>query len=237
MSSDNRGRTIAWRCAWMRGARAVAGVSVGFASLVLVSACGIPLPFQAPKPVAISTGQAAIVAERPDAPVHGVGVETEEPPVVVVRDYWRSTHFDVVAWHPDDGVVGIRAAVRRDNGALVREHTLFVNRYVFVSPLELSGAVWHAFTDVNAEGRTLIPTGLLIDTNSCQGDYGCSPFHNFTARVPDKLLRASRDGLVVRLVSRAPVERTFILGPQLITAYLATVDSVRNSRARRIAAN
>lgn len=236
MSSDNRDHTVERRRALMRGARAVVGVSVGFASLALLSACGIPLPFQSPKPVAISEGQAAIVAERPDAPVHGVGVETEEPPVVVVRDYWRSTHFDVVAWHPDDGVLGLRAAVRRDNGALVREHTLFVNRYVFVSPRELSG-VWHAFTNVNAEGRPLIRTGLFIDTNSCQGDYGCSPFQSYTARVPDKLLRASRDGLVVRLVSQAPVERTFILGQQLITAYLATVDSVRNSRARRIAAN
>lgn len=236
MSSDNLRGTAERRRAWLRGARVVAGLSVGALSLTLLAACGIPLPFQHRAPAPMTAGQSAIAAAGPQSVVHGVGDVTEEPPVVVVRDYWRSTHFDVVAWHPDDAAVGIRAAVRRDNGDIVRDHTLYVSSWVFLSAQELRG-VWHAFNDLNDDGRPLIRTGFFIDTNSCQGDFGCSPFHSITARVPDKLLRASRDGLVVRLAGSAPTVRTFILGPQLITAYLATVDSVRTSRAKRIAAN
>lgn len=206
-------------------------------SLALLTACGIPLPFQKPTPALVSQGQGAIIAERPQMGIHGVGIETDEAPVVVVRDYWRSTHFNVVAWHPDDALVGLRAAVRRDDGSIIRDHTLYVSQWVFLTQSEWAGGFWHAFTDLNANGRTLIPTGRFIDTNSCQGDFGCSPFHSVTARVPDKLLRASRDGLVVRLASRRMTERTILLGPQLIAAYLATVDSVRTSRTKRIAAN
>lgn len=201
----------------------------------LLSACGVPLPLRG-GPAALTPAQYSMLSESEASTARSTAVESDELPVVAVRSYWRSPHFTVVAWHPDDAAFGLRGVVRRDDATLVREHTLYISTFAFVSPNEYAGAFWHAFTALDTPGRTLIPTGVLVDVASCEGDVGCSPFRSVTARVPDKVLRNSPEGLAVKLVT-PHTSRVFVLGRPLIDAYLAEVDAVRGAVLRRVAAD
>jgi hypothetical protein len=152
-------------------------------------------------------------------------VSTAEPATVVVRYYPHSPTVSVVGWDTEQPAYGLRAVVRRD-GSLVRDHQLYVSTYFFADYRSFTRAHWHAFTRAMQFARPLRFTGLFRDVHSCDGDSGCSPYETLNARVPDALLRASRDSLVVRLHGRDGGESVITLHREVIDAYLETVAAV-----------
>jgi hypothetical protein len=162
---------------------------------------------------------------RPDG-VRGTTGDDEHAPKVVVRSYRLSPAVNVVAWSPDEAYVGLRARVLRD-GTLSRDHSLYVSTYYFTNTRDFFGATWHAFAPNAEEGQPLESGGLLRDTESCRGNQGCSPYVSFVVRVPEKMLRAPGDSLLVKVYGRNSSEDVVTIYRPLIDAYLAKVDSVR----------
>lgn len=155
---------------------------------------------------------------------------------VVIRDYWMSPRSFVVAWNPEENWQGLRGAVRRD-GSIRFDHLLYFSVYSAPNPRAFAGANWYAFADAGGAGVRLQPYGTHADINSCQGTKGCTPYITYQARVPDEVLRRSRDSLVIKVVSYDGCLTDIALSGELIASYLATVDSVSSARKLKAASN
>ncbi|MDP1891934.1 MAG: hypothetical protein Q8K55_13655 [Gemmatimonadaceae bacterium] len=166
-------------------------------------------------------GRAPAVAKAPE-PAAAADTVTLAPPIVQVRDFWRSSVVSVFAWEVDDAAIGLRAGVSR-NGTLagvgrLGDHQLYMTPFY----------AWYmgGFAHATAEpGKPLLRTGWSGDAYACFYGSRCTPIDATGVRIPDALLRANRDSLVVTFhATRNPW--TITLRRELIAAFLATVDSV-----------
>jgi hypothetical protein len=148
----------------------------------------------------------------------------DRPPVVQVRDYWGSASVAIVAWDQDDPDFGLRTRVTRTGkllgGLRAGDHTLYMTPYL----LRDMGGFAHAAVD--PKRGELLSTGAGRDDYACFYGTQCSPRFIVGIRVPDSLLRENSDGLEVTFFPRVQDPWTLYLRRQLISAYLAKVDSV-----------
>jgi hypothetical protein len=145
------------------------------------------------------------------------------PPIVQVRDYWRSSTISIVAWDEDAAEFGLRTAITR-TGTLVSDqrfgdHRLYLNPY-------LSGDFGGFKYASVAKGELLLRTATQRDTFACFYGRSCSPMVAEGVRIPDSLLRANRDSLVVTFYPSVQEPWSITLRRELIDAYLQKVDSV-----------
>lgn len=203
-----------------------------FASLVLcaVSACATPLRLQIPT-------QSHIAATP--LPGDSTGSATDSI-IVQVRYFSHSPTVTVVAWRAEHPGYGLRGQIRPD-GSLVREHLIYVSAsYRPEMP---------QFPRASIPSMPLRAYKGLRDADACR--FGeCSPHAAMTALMPDPVLRATRDALPVRFyedvaarrnqpgsaapdVAGGPREFTITVDPALVSAYLATVDSVTSELRKR----
>lgn len=150
-------------------------------------------------------------------------VANVEEPVVQVRDYWRSSVVSIVAWDVNESGYGLRTNVTRSGelagGARFGDHRLYI------TPLYASDMGGFVHSKVMPD-QILLGTGWHRDNYSCFYGRPCSPMTTVGVRVPDALLRAHRDSLVVTFFPRVRDPWTITLRRELIAAYLAKVDSV-----------
>jgi hypothetical protein len=174
---------------------------------IAAAACARPIP--------VDGVSAAIVAPATDS--------AAEPPIVQVRDYWRSSTVTVVAWDPDEAAIGLRTAVTRRGelagGLRAGDHRLYM------TPLYARdmGGFRHSYV---IPGQPLLGAGTQRDLYTCFFGTECSPMVTVGVRVPDSLLRANRDSLVVNFTPGVRDQWTITLRRELIDAYLAKVDSL-----------
>ena len=180
------------------------------AFVVGVAACSLPVIGGGPSP---STPT-----------MHDVATDIgAAPPVVQVREFWRSSVVDVVAWDTDDVDFGLRASVSR-TGTLVGgrkfgDHRLFLTPHFAYN----NGGFKYAVVTM---GHPLLAAGGQRDPYSCFYGKPCSPMATVGVGVPDSVLRANRDSLVVTFLPKIDEPWTITLRRELITAYLTKVDSV-----------
>lgn len=198
--------------------------------LVALAGCAAPLRLQIPN-------ESRIVA----APLasNAAGAATDSI-TIQVRYFSHSPSVSVVAWRDAAPEYGLRTQIRHD-GSWVPEHAIYVSgHYQPVMPQAPRAAIPSMPLQAYNVGR---------DADACR--FGaCSPELIMSARIEDETLRAARDSMPVRFYEGAATHRsalhvtgqdprpgqrefTVTLGPALITAYLATVDSVRRELERR----
>jgi hypothetical protein len=167
--------------------------------------------------------------------------EPDESTVVQVREYNHSPTVSVVAWAADDSGYGLHATVRRD-GTLVRDHRFFVSTvYLGTGFFRNAGATFgHAALNARRFIEMVAPQELLLeregiasDVHFCFGWPRCSPRETGGARVPDSVLRASRDSVSLRFYDRYATEMIFTLRRDVIDPYLKAVDSVAAALRRK----
>jgi hypothetical protein len=146
------------------------------------------------------------------------------PPIVQVRGYRGSPVVSVVAWDVDDAQFGLRTSVSR-TGTLVGG-VRFGDHSLYMSPLVARDMGGFVHAAVMPEGQLLLGTGAQRDSYSCFYGRKCSPMVTVSVRIPDSLLRANRDSLVVTFFPRTLDPWTITLRRELIAAYLQKVDSV-----------
>ena len=148
----------------------------------------------------------------------------DPPPIVQVRDYWHSARITVIAWDPDDSEFGLRTSITRTGkllgGRRAGDHSLYMTPYL----LRDMGGFAHAAVD--PKKGELLGTGGGQDDYACFYGTQCSPRFTVGVRIPDTLLRENRDGMEVTFYPRVQKPWSLYVRPQLISAYLATVDSV-----------
>jgi len=163
-------------------------------------------------------------SSEPMPTMYDVATDTAAaPPVVQVRGFPRSAVVSIVAWDAGDAAFGLRTAVTR-TGELVGG-LQFGDHRLYMAPLyarEMGGFKYAAVS----LGELLLGTGAQRDTHSCFYGRNCSPMVTVGVRVPDSLLRANRDSLVVTFFPSVLEPWTITLRRELITAYLTKVDSV-----------
>jgi hypothetical protein len=147
---------------------------------------------------------------------------TLAPPIVQVRDFSRSSVVSVVAWESDDARVGLRSEINR-NGMLVGgrrgDHVLYLTPFY----VWYMGGFVHAMVE---PGKPLLGGGGFSDTYNCYYGSLCTPMTTVRVRLPDSLLRAKRDSLVVTFLPASRDPWTVTLRRELIAAFLTKVDSV-----------
>ncbi len=154
---------------------------------------------------------------------------TAQPVVVQVREYEGSTTANVVAWSSRRPNWGLRTAVRK-NGSLERDH------YVFVNTIFLGLKSSPRFVKMlEPRVRNLETTIVSNDVHSCYRSDLCSPRSYLAARVPDRLLQARPDSIVLVLPSErdASGQVTIRITTNVITPYVATVDSLVAARKKK----
>jgi len=159
----------------------------------------------------------------------------DDAAVVQARAYSRSPPVDVLAWGPDDNGYGLQTMVRRD-GTLLRDHRFYVSAvYLGAGFFRNSGATFgpgaafdaRRFIEMIAPQELLLEReGIARDVHYCFGWPRCSPRETAGARVPDSVLRASRDSVSLRFYDRHATEMIVTLRRDVIDPYLRTVDSV-----------
>lgn len=184
-------------------------------SRVAVSAFVIASLACAPLPGTNSSAAAPVVSDA----VH----PAVAPPIVQVRDYWRSSTIAIVAWDEDAAEFGLRTSVTR-SGTLVGgkrfgDHRLYVTPFL---SRDLGGFKYATA----AKGELLLSAGAQKDTYACFYGSTCSPMVAEGVRIPDALLRANRDSLVVTFHPSVQQPWSITLRRELIDAYLQKVDSV-----------
>jgi hypothetical protein len=196
------------------------------ATLVVVAALG---------PAGCAAGPAAspsnVAAPPPGGePAHAGGVESTAPPIHQVRDYPGASIVTVVAWSPGEPWFGLRGHVNR-SGELVGAHRIGDHR-LFVATTdanELGGFTRASIVPV-PPGPVLLHTGPATDPEACNRTAVCAPSSIYTIQIPDALLRARRDSLVVTFTGGRYAEWRVSLGRDLVDAYLRVVDSVAVAR-------
>ena len=170
---------------------------------VAIAGCSLPL-----------IGRSSSAASDPDA---------VQQPVVQVREFWRSSVIAVVAWDVDDAAVGLRSSVSR-TGELVGGLRLGDHR-LYMTPLYARDMGGFKYASVTL-GELLLGAGAHRDLYSCYYGKDCSPMVTVGVGIPDSLLRANRDSLVVTFFPAVRKPWTLTLRRELIAAYLQKVDSV-----------
>ena len=130
----------------------------------------------------------------------------------------------MVAWDPDDSEFGLRTSITRTGkllgGLRAGDHSLYMTPYL----LRDMGGFAHAAVD--PKKGELLSTGGRRDDYACFYGSQCSPLFTVGVRIPDSLLRENRDGMEVTFYPRVQDPWTLYLRRELISAYLAKVDSV-----------
>ncbi len=159
-------------------------------------------------------------------------------PKTIVRHYWRAPSTTVIGFSAKEGYQGLRSSVR-DDGSLVRDHHIFVSAYavVNVASLHPRNSNWYAFTNGMQQKEQLQLNNPVRDQFNCDGTDECSPLFYYSARVSDGFLRASRDSIVVKMEEVNGMSETLVtLRADMVTRYLAVVDSVSRVRRNAVAA-
>ena len=195
---------------------------------ILAGLAGCALPGQGSRSVA-GVPEVFESANNPD--------EIVAPPVVQVRTYWRAAAVTIVAWDPEDAAFGLRTTVNRNGtltgGVQFGDHSLYMTPFL----VRDMGGFKHAATlQKSEEARVLLATGARRDDYSCFYGKYCSPMVTLGVRLPDSLLRANQDQLVVTFYPAVMQPWTLTIRRQLIDAYLAKVDSVV-TEMKRVATN
>jgi hypothetical protein len=145
------------------------------------------------------------------------------PPVVQVRTFRQASLVSVVGWDTDDAAFGLRTSVNQ-SGVLVGGER-FGDHRLYVTPLLVHNMGGFSYASVEP-GQLLVRTGVQRDPYACFYGKDCSPLTTIGVRLPDSLLRASRDSLVVTFHPGVFEDWTLTLRHELIEAYLTKVDSV-----------
>ena len=153
------------------------------------------------------------------------GTAAASPTIVQVRAYQRSALVSVLAWDPNEAAFGLSTSVTR-NGELVGGQR-FGDHRLYLTPLYAHDMGGFKYAAVSP-GHLLRRTGALSDPYACfyGGVKKCSPSVSLGVRIPDSLLRANRDSLVVTFYPSIQEPWTITLRPDLIAPYLKMVDSV-----------
>lgn len=154
---------------------------------------------------------------------------TAQPVLVQVREYEGSTTAEVVAWSSRRPNWGLRTAVR-ENGSLERDH------YVFVNTIYLGLTSSPRFVKMlEPRVRNLETKIVSNDVHNCYQSDLCSPRSYLAARVPDRLLQAKPDSIVLVVPSNrdASGQVTIRIAADVITPYVATVDSLIAARKKK----
>lgn len=203
---------------WCLPALALVGALTGCARSIAI-----------PRTADVSRSAATAFAASPE---RAATADDLEPPKVVVRDYWRAPLASVVGWSAGEAWQGLRASLRRD-GTLVRDHQLFISVYAVPDWATALHGDWYVYSQDSAVApQVLQVNGMRFDAFNCQGTRGCSPSLFLSARLPDNVLRNSRDSVVVKVFGRRGDESHLTLHHDLINSYLAVVDSVSAARRR-----
>lgn len=191
------------------------------AGMSLATLGGCARPVAVPTPTTLD--EVAPLPPEPD--------EDVEPPQVVIRDWANAPFSSVVGWHDDEWRQGLR--IRVSHTGEIRDHLVYVGTNAFPNLVPWHGAIWHGWVDGVRFPKPLAVEGLTRDRFFCQRSNACTPYEYFSARVPDGMLRAVRDSLVVNVRSRNGIHETdIVIRRSLIDGYLAVVDSVRKARTR-----
>lgn len=177
--------------------------------------------------VALSVAACALPFTSDDQLMDGAGSASDTaavaPPVVEVREFPHSSVVSVLAWEADDAQLGLRTSVTRTGklfgGLRAGDHQLYVSWF---EARQLGGFKYATVTP----GQLLLPLGTRRDPDACKYGRTCSPMLASAVRIPDSLLRAHRDSLVVTFHPYVQRDWSVTLRPELITAYLRRVDSV-----------
>lgn len=153
----------------------------------------------------------------------GAPLPTEQSRVDV-RYYRYAPSVTVIAWSDDEAAFGLRGTVRRD-GSLVRDHRLYVSTYFEPGV--------RAYTRAAIGPRKLQMAGVSRDRRPCWNYPACSPPESYAARIPDRLLRESRDSVAVMFYSLDGRHMVITVYRDVIDKYLATVDSVSAELQRK----
>jgi hypothetical protein len=166
--------------------------------------------------VAVLTACAPPIVLDPVAPTPGERVDDTESPTIELRYFSFSPTVSVVSWPAEENWYGLRASVRRD-GSLVRDHRLYVSTYFEPWMRTMYRAA--------IPPRGLQMLGVSRDSHACY--FGrCSPFETLSVRVPDEVLRTTRDSVTVTFYGSGNRQLMVTLRRGLIDPYLASVDSV-----------
>jgi hypothetical protein len=172
----------------------------------------------------------ACASGRGNAPPKSYDEDPGPPPAIVqVREFPHSATVEVLAWSPDESAYGVRAVLRRD-GTLVRDHRFYVSTY-YGGGFGFGWGTWYGsprlLPELDSVPRLARPVGVARDDEACFYDlHNCSPFVAYSVRIPDEVLRGSRDGIAVLLYRRTGKEMVLTLHRDVIDPYLRTVDSV-----------
>lgn len=183
------------------------------AIFVVTGGAGCSLP-------AIGSGSSA---PAPAPNVAAIDTPADAPPIVQVREYWHSSVISVVAWDATDAAFGLRTSVSR-TGKLVGGQRLGDHR-LYMTPLLVRDMGGFKYATV-APDEFLLGTGAERDSYSCFYGRNCSPMTTVGVRLPDSVLRANRDSLIVTFFPRVHERWTLTLRRELIAAYLNKVDSI-----------
>ena len=159
----------------------------------------------------------------------------DSAPVLRIREFPGAARTSVLAWSGDEAHVGLRAEVRRDDGRLTGdfqrgEHTL----YLATSYVSTMGGFTRA--TVPPEHRLFLRGSRGSDAYACfgAGRAPCSPQTTVRIAIPDSVLRAPGDSVVVAFHSDWARPWTVSLRREVVDAYLRAVDSVSAARRARV---
>jgi hypothetical protein len=172
-----------------------------------------------------SSGGGTSASTSPAAPKAGAtdGSTPPGPPVIQVREFPASATVTVVAWDADDPAVGLRGLLNRD-GTLVG-HDRHGDHQFYLSTIYASSQGGFVRAMVESQ-RVLLPVRAMRDYDACWRGAKCSPLEIVGVRMPDAILRGSRDSLVVSFYASRGANWSVAVRRELIDAYLRTVDSV-----------
>ena len=159
----------------------------------------------------------------------------DSAPVLRIREFPGSARTSVLVWSRDEAHVGLRAEVRRDDGRLTGdfqrdEHTL----YLATSYVSTMGGFTRA--TVPPQHKLFLRRSWGRDDLACYGAgrAQCSPPSTVRLAIPDSVLRAPGDSVVVTFHSDWANPWTVSLRREIVDAYLRTVDSVSAARRARV---
>ena len=157
------------------------------------------------------------------------GTDTDDiaRPIVQVREFPHSALVSVVAWDANEAAFGLRTSVSR-TGRLVGG-VRFGDHLLYMVPSYASRMGGFKYAAVT-EGHLLLTGGSAArpqrDLYACFYGNECSPMYTIGVAVPDSVLRANQDSLVVTFYPSLLDAWTITLRREVIAPYLNKVDSV-----------
>lgn len=180
------------------------------------------------------TGGAARTSGSQAAPPPPAAKKDTAPPIIQVRRFTSASTVSVLGWSPDEPGYGLRAEVRRDGTLAAQsrlgEHVL----YMSVPLVQGMGGFASAVIPPVPPGPVLLHAPAARDYNACNSGEPCSPLETIRLQMPDAVLRADRDSVVVRFNgSQGRNDWTIALSRDLVARYLRAVDSVSAAMRKR----